>query len=83
MHSLKRFDGSGNICLGWEWSAMALICSSDFNKISKEWRDSEATAALSKTKTETKVEAIPTTRAAQTTTESSTHKFSFNGSIQR
>ena len=51
---------------------MALICSSDFNKISKEWRYSEATAALSKTKTETKVEAIPTTRAAQTT-ESPTH----------
>ena len=36
MHSLKRFDGSGNIGLGREWSAMPLKCSNDSIKISKE-----------------------------------------------
>ena len=39
MHSLKRFDGSDNIDLGREWSAMPLKCSNDSNdsnKISKE-----------------------------------------------
>ena len=39
MHSLKRFDGSGNIGVGREWSAMPLKCSNDSNdsnKISKE-----------------------------------------------
>ena len=36
MYSLKRFDGSDNIDLGREWSAMALKYSNDSNKISKE-----------------------------------------------